>query len=336
MVSVISKSRTITNGQAVDATTPESNFVELYQNTQTLATALTAIESGTATISSTLTMTGSVAFTGTVNVGLSSDPATPADGMVWYNTTTDKFKVRKNGTSEEVATTDNKLGTLGLTGGVPTRTSASVITLTAGLCRSDDDTVDISIPAGDLTMPTDLDTGSEADDTWYYIWVCSGSSGTKALFSASSSSPTLPSGYDTYKRRLRVAVRNDSSGDFLDFYMPRWGEVCYRGDTTSGSDYTNILALGTNTSATDVDASGLVPPTSTHISLRWTGNGTNTNKVLTKGGGKILSYPLTANSQWYASSVTIETDSSQTIQYQSGSGSNSSLWVESFIISENE
>lgn len=61
-----------------------------------------------------------------------------------------------------------------------------------------------------------LDTGSEAGDTWYYIWVIAKADNTiNGLLSASASSPTLPAGY-VYKT-LVSAVRNDGSSNFINF-----------------------------------------------------------------------------------------------------------------------
>lgn len=62
-----------------------------------------------------------------------------------------------------------------------------------------------------------LDTGAEGADTWYYIWIIRKSSdGTvNGLLSASSSSPTMPSGYD--QKALVGAVRNDGSSNFISF-----------------------------------------------------------------------------------------------------------------------
>lgn len=62
-----------------------------------------------------------------------------------------------------------------------------------------------------------LDTGVEANDTWYYIWIIYNrvSDIVSALLSVSSTSPTMPSGYD-FKALVGV-VRNDSSGNFVPF-----------------------------------------------------------------------------------------------------------------------
>ena len=55
-----------------------------------------------------------------------------------------------------------------------------------------------------------LDTGTLAASTWYYVYVIYNGTTTAGLFSLSSTSPTLPSGY-TYFARVG-AVRTDSSG----------------------------------------------------------------------------------------------------------------------------
>ena len=60
-----------------------------------------------------------------------------------------------------------------------------------------------------------LDTGSEAANAWYYIWIIAKADGTvSAILSASSTAPTLPAGY-IYKRLVSM-VRN-TGGNFVDF-----------------------------------------------------------------------------------------------------------------------
>jgi hypothetical protein len=72
-----------------------------------------------------------------------------------------------------------------------------------------------------------LDTGAEANSTWYYGWVIAKADGTKAaLLSTSSSAPTMPSGY-TYKA-LVSAVRNNSGGNFIA-YRQFGNRVYYEG-----------------------------------------------------------------------------------------------------------
>lgn len=62
-----------------------------------------------------------------------------------------------------------------------------------------------------------LDTGSEASSTWYYVWLIYNGTTVAALLSASSSAPTMPSGY-TYKALVSV-VRNDGSSNFIRFWQ---------------------------------------------------------------------------------------------------------------------
>lgn len=64
-----------------------------------------------------------------------------------------------------------------------------------------------------------LDTGAEAANTIYYLWVIRKSSdGTVAgLISASSSAPTMPSGYD--QKALVSCVGNNNSSNFIAFHQ---------------------------------------------------------------------------------------------------------------------
>ena len=60
-----------------------------------------------------------------------------------------------------------------------------------------------------------LDTGAEAANTWYYLYVIYNGTTVAGLISASATAPTMPSGY-TYKG-LVGAVRNDGSSNFINF-----------------------------------------------------------------------------------------------------------------------
>jgi hypothetical protein len=60
-----------------------------------------------------------------------------------------------------------------------------------------------------------LDTGAEAADAWYYIWIIAKVDGTvSAILSASATAPTMPAGYTL--KRLVSMVRN-TSGNFVNF-----------------------------------------------------------------------------------------------------------------------
>lgn len=56
-----------------------------------------------------------------------------------------------------------------------------------------------------------LDTGSEASNTWYSVWIINNGTTDACLLSTSATSPTMPSGY-TFKARVGW-VRNDASSN---------------------------------------------------------------------------------------------------------------------------
>ncbi len=58
-----------------------------------------------------------------------------------------------------------------------------------------------------------LDTGAEANSTWYHIWVISNGTTVVGLFSTSATAPTMPSGY-TYKA-YAGAIYNSAGGDLI-------------------------------------------------------------------------------------------------------------------------
>ena len=106
-------------------------------------------------------------------------------------------------------------------------------------------TIDINNPVGNINA---LDAGSEAANTWYYIYLITDGVTPAGLLSASSAAPTLPVGYT--KKRLVGAVRNDGSSDFRSFIQ----------NGVYVESNTNILsAFGGNGTQVSVDISGAVP-----------------------------------------------------------------------------
>jgi hypothetical protein len=95
-----------------------------------------------------------------------------------------------------------------------------------------------------------LDTGTEASNTWYYIFAIAQPGGTaSALLSLSPTGPTMPGGY-TFKA-LVGAVRNNASGNFQAFTQ-KANSVYY-------NNHQNVLAAGTATTWTAVDVTAWVP-----------------------------------------------------------------------------
>lgn len=135
--------------------------------------------------------------------------------------------------------------------------------------------------ASDLTLDittsgkNGLDTGAEASDTWYYIWMIynPGTQETAGLLSASSSSPTLPSGFT--KKRLVGAVRNNGSSNFRQFLQ-----------TDTDVDYfeqETLLSAGSATSYTALSLASMMPtslsPTASINGKAGTSGGSGTGVV---------------------------------------------------------
>jgi hypothetical protein len=177
----------------------------------------------------------------------------------------------------------------------PVYTSAASITLAAGTMAVDDTRAKIIERKASLVVSLassgagGLDTGTEANNTWYYVWLCEGTSGVTAVFSASSTSPTLPTGYTSFKRLLPFAVRNDASSNLIPFgniigwtggqpFVP-WdvARTFYQDGTGYTGGTARVIAAGTATSWTDVSCAAFVPPISRRAGIRLAKDGTTYN-----------------------------------------------------------
>lgn len=234
-------------------------------------------------------------------------------------------------------------------------TNASTVQIPAGWeCRDDTDAQTISF-AGDTSVvlsssgANGRDTGSEANNTWYYLWAIDDSSGANSpagLLSASSTSPTMPTGYDL-KRRTPIAVRNNNSGNLIEFtvregwpYRPRIEYLVdtsyYSGSWQNGTN--NVLSNGTATSATDVDVSSLVPPTSEFMHGHLLNYG-NTAIGYIELNEKSGNHKLRFNSGSSGAVVTshqfsLKTDSNQVIQYKNTTIIGTGIDVTGFTVTE--
>jgi len=99
-----------------------------------------------------------------------------------------------------------------------------------------------------------LDTGTEAADTWYYIWLISNGSEVDTLLSTSSTAPTMPSGY-TYKA-LVGTIYNDSGSNFIKIYQQ---------DNHVGIERVEVLTAGTAVTPTSISLASIVPLTAKSI-----------------------------------------------------------------------
>lgn len=146
------------------------------------------------------------------------------------------------------------------------RTSASVVTINPGACVDVTGLYAFDLAADQAVDITDsgingLDTGAEAADTWYSVWLVAGATGVGGLLSLSSTAPTLPSGYDIVKRRVGWAY--NSGTDFRDWHVYRLGSAAiYLFDQEPNDGELEIVNISSTTTMTAVAASIGIPPTS--------------------------------------------------------------------------
>ena len=141
------------------------------------------------------------------------------------------------------------------------------ITIGTGRCRDDTNTVDM-VNSGSITVQIDasaganaLDAGSsEANDTWYRVYLISGAGVTTAGVLNVDGTPTMPTGY-THKRRIGW-VRNNGSGNLLDFIQTGNGRRRIIDYNEAKNTALILLSGGTATTWTDVVGTALIPSTS--------------------------------------------------------------------------
>ena len=116
-----------------------------------------------------------------------------------------------------------------------------------------------------------LDTGSEAASTWYALYIIDDTTNANApaaLLSASFSSPTMPAGYDVFRRV--GAVLNDSSSNLDKFYSRGSGRSRkFWFDNFDGGTHAAVLTAGTATTDTAVVCSAFAPPSARNLIIRW-------------------------------------------------------------------
>lgn len=152
--------------------------------------------------------------------------------------------------------------------------SNSSVKVYPGGCKDDQDSKVILLDAETtISLPDNLDTGSEQSDTWYFIWIAKNpaSGSVICLFSASPTSPTLPVGY-TLKRRIG-SVRNNNSSQLINFAQLGAGtERQYQ--YLAAIDQTRVLSGGTAANFTAVSCLNYVPSVTKFGNLRFSNEGT--------------------------------------------------------------
>ncbi len=169
------------------------------------------------------------------------------------------------------------------------RTSDEVVAIAAGACRDSNNVIDIVVDSA-LSVSNivsgagGLDTGTVANSTFYAVFVIADSTKHNdpvGLISASGTAPTLPEGYDSFRRI--GWVKTDGTADFLEFRQYgagqerwMWYDAPIATDITAGSSATYAA----------VDASGGLPDSNPRM-VNWycvfTPTGADDLLVLTPG-----------------------------------------------------
>jgi len=308
-------------------------LVASHNDLDNTITALTTEVGAKAGIGDSNSFTGNNTFSGRANFSHTADPGSPQDGDFWYNETDESFKIKVNGSVSTLSNIPSFIY-----GPAPVYASASTITLPAGLGARDSSGI-VNIEMGtDLTLDITasgaggLDTGTEANSTYYYVYLIRKSSdGTvSAIFStaneARSGSVTMPAGYDQ-KRQLPFAVYNDSSGNIVRFIVTNWpylSSVVFNNQRFGSITSTfgvMVLTSGGATSYTSI--SGLLPEISAlgHYALGGAFSGSSFYHVRQTGStGDGVSFSTGSGYTVSQLPVYVMTDSSGNIEYKVSSG----------------
>lgn len=167
------------------------------------------------------------------------------------------------------------------------------VNVATGQCRDSSDSIDIVISSALVINAAAngavnrLDTGTFTASKVYAVYVIADSTGKLTsgglLSLASSTYPTMPFGYDSY-RKIGYAV-TDSSTHFLSAYVA--GNGNYRKFVYDSPQATSVTA-GTSSSYAAIDLSTLIAPVNqTPVLLRanWTANAAADTFNMTAGNG---------------------------------------------------
>lgn len=199
--------------------------------------------------------------------------------------------------------------------------SVSQVRIETGECRDDADSANIILTSPvtvdiEASGANGLDTGSEAADTWYYVWLIRNptTDAEAGLLSLSSSSPTMPSGYT--EKRYIGSLRNNGGSNIREFLQRGvGGSRAYNYLTVISSR--QVLNAGSATVLTAIGLSSFVPPTTQNAHLFVRQQGTPNLFMAQDTGGQLLDGILPGGS---VSLSNFPTDTSQDVAYMNDAG----------------
>lgn len=147
--------------------------------------------------------------------------------------------------------------------------TATTFTVAAGAARDSSNVNDIVLASSVTVTSTvvgvnGIDVAAAGASSWYAVYAIGDSTGyndAAAICSLSATSPSLPSGYDMYRRIGFVLT--DGSSEFLKFYQyGKEADRAYYFDVVISE-----LSGGSDTSFTEINLATSVPPIATEVLL---------------------------------------------------------------------
>ena len=148
--------------------------------------------------------------------------------------------------------------------------SVTQVTIGAGRCA---DSTGRQLVRNTATLTVDitasgaggLDTGSEANSTWYAVYLIAGPTGIAGMLSTSATTPTKPAGYPFARR---VGWIYNHTNDIMNFIQSGQQTLRRYFWLETPADYLNVLTPASDNSGADVDCSSRLAPTSSTAFFR--------------------------------------------------------------------
>ena len=199
-----------------------------------------------------------------------------------------------------------------------------LLTLSSAITKQIDAAWSVGTNAGGI------DTGSVANSTWYHVFLIkrTDTGVVDALFSASISSPTMPTNYDE-KRRIG-SVRTDASGNIIAFVQHldefRWTTPILDVDATDPgtSAVTRTLTVPTGLIVNAMIALGVLPSSTNHtqyVSPLAVTDQAPLDNTTTPAVSPAFTTGFTGTTQWFFQTLRIRTNTSGQVRTRSSDSS---------------
>ena len=121
-----------------------------------------------------------------------------------------------------------------------------------------------------------IDTGSEANSTWYAVYLIAGPTGIAGLLSTSATTPTKPAGYPFARR---VGWIYNHTNDIMNFKQTGNSNLRRIFWLETPADYTQVLNQGSDNAGATVDCSTRIPTSADTAWYRFTSKAGRDNNV---------------------------------------------------------